>query len=186
MKKFFITLFTLSVCLFISSCKGDSKTSSNTDSQSMTDNVAPVIYESTLEDGIFFNREGIPNFIEKIEGMYPAESFGSWTDGSIYPSVKIYFKENPPKKFDLNIVSCGYKDNAVLPVSVNVGPYQQNFTPSPCWDINEKKLTFSLNSDEKIIEITPPKPISPADAEGIMNDPRLLGLGIYRIYITIP
>jgi phosphoglycerol transferase len=148
-----------------------------------SDPLKPKVYQSTLEEGIYFNREGIPSFTEKIEGLYNPESFGAWTNNEYFSSVKIFFKEPLPKKFELHVISCGYRENGGVAIPINIGKQAFSYVESPCWEMNEKIVLISLEADERVIEIIVPNPISPAVAEGIVQDPRILGLALSRIFI---
>lgn len=145
---------------------------------------------SSLSQGIDFQKNKLPYFVDVIKGFSWAESWGTWTDkaGAAIPTIK--FRASLPRKFKLEIVALGYGPNAEYPTKIvlrdsnNDGNIITNYL-----QLNSVMNTYSLNyqisnlRNANTLEIIPPKPITPKSLNKNSDDIREIGVGIKSIRI---
>lgn len=143
------------------------------------DQLAPR-YESTLTDGIVFNRPGYPTFLIDVVGVSNQEPWGRWTDG---PTVKFRFNKPLPKKFVLEIQANAVGPNEGKPVKIRVGAIERSIIIKNEPSYAVYAVTFDDVSAADTIEITPPNPILPRELDPNNKDERKLGLGLAKLRV---
>lgn len=138
------------------------------------------VYWDTIEDGFKLFREGIPSFIEEVQGFSNSEGWGRWT---IDKKVIIKFKDTLPSKFNLNIIGYAFGKNVDEKIIIRTGKDIQTILmgaePAKVYSVMMKNEEGS-----KSIEIIVPYPNSPNELFGdSCNDKRKLGLAISQIDI---
>ncbi len=132
-------------------------------------------YNTSLSEGIIFDNEGYPNFIDKVYGMAKRQHWLRWSDANLAKNAKFVFKEKLPKDFILEIVVGAYGTNIGKPVKIKIANQVQWLTikrKNP----DKYKIIFR-NVDSNIIEFTPPSPMSPN------GDPRKIGISFVSLKV---
>lgn len=142
------------------------------------DQLAPR-YESTLAEGIVFNKPGYPSFLVDVVGVSNVDPWGRWTDG---PTVKFRFNKPLPKKFGIELYANAFGPNEGKPITIRAGNVERAITikNDPNYAINI--ATFDDVASDTI-EIIPPNPISPKELDPKSGDIRKLGLGLVSLKI---
>ena len=130
-------------------------------------------YQTTLENGIQFNKAGYPNFLTNVSGIGAVEPWGRWTNGS---EAKFIFLYPLPQKFQLKIRLLAFGPNANQETQIKV--CQQSKTIVPTNLMQTFTLEFALNKPCSTLEIKIPQAISPNEINSTDPDIRKLGLGI--------
>lgn len=145
---------------------------------------------ASMGQGIDFQQKKLPYFVGDITGFSWAESWGTWTDeaGAAIPTIK--FRASLPRKFKLEIVALGYGPNAEYPTKIvlrdskNDGNIITNYL-----QLNSAMNTYLLDyqisnlRNANVLEIIPPKPITPKSLNKNSDDVREIGVGIRSIRI---
>ena len=133
-------------------------------------------------DTIQFNLPGLPEQVQKVSGLSYPENWGRWSDANLQPHVTIQYLEPLPAKFKLTLSARAYGDNALRPVQVNVGDWQQQVT----FGAQDTTLTLEVSNPSRArhIVITPPAPTE--SSEGTMEGfaARKLGIGLISLKVT--
>jgi hypothetical protein len=165
MKKFVLNFLILATAL-LAGCKSDKPNTTT------TENVTPV------EGVISFREQGLPGFVDKVEGLANPEAFGRWT---VANTVNIYLNQPVPQDVKIKVTCLGYGENKTLPSKIIIGNQEGYFTPSVDWKAYEVSLKLPT-AGEKVISIIPAKPTRPKDV-GAGADSRPLGLALSSISI---
>ena len=140
-----------------------------------------IIYPSSLEEGIAFNKEGYPDFLSNVKGMSYLEKWGRWSDANVYEHVEFDFKEDLPQSFELEIEMGAFGPNVGQEARVIIGDKEQKIRlihSNP----RKYKLQFENIKDVKKIKIIPPLPTSPASLQQ-GGDERKLGISLVNLKI---
>lgn len=138
-------------------------------------------YHNKLEDGIYFSRADLPNFIQSISGISSAEKWGRWTNANAGPTI-ITFKNELPSQFILELTAISYGQNGNAPTKIIIGKSVHEITISS--DIAATyRIVFDGVKDERQIEIRPPFPMSPNQKNSNSSDGRKLGIGLISLKI---
>ncbi|MFJ2985521.1 MULTISPECIES: DUF7024 domain-containing protein [unclassified Pseudomonas] len=137
-----------------------------------------IRYPSTLENGIDFTREGWPEFIANVKGVWPLESWGRW---SVKPEVTLDFTEPLPQKFTLILKARAFASNAQHPTRIRVA--DREYTAQLTGDTSEVRVEVDLQgSSTNRITFIPHAPTSPRKIMGGSDD-RMLGIGFVSMRI---
>ncbi|TWB46548.1 DUF7024 domain-containing protein [Nitrospirillum viridazoti] len=138
-------------------------------------------YMADLSEGLSFSQSIWPSYIKDIQGLSLVESWGRWSNADTTPTVRILFSDPLPAEFTLVLSAQAFGPNADAPTLVRIGEHSYPVTIRPA--AAEYRIAVSLGAEKStIIEIVPPKPISPNEL-GINNDPRHLGIGLIQLRI---
>ena len=129
-------------------------------------------------NNVDFTKPLPPQTIDRIEGVWAPEPWGTW---SIGPHVSFVFHRPLPKRFTMRLTAAAFGPNMGKPFTVTVGPQSKSFR------LSATKTTVSLSFDNsntnRTISIAVPQPTSPK-ALGIGGDERLLGLQLMKLQIV--
>ena len=145
---------------------------------------------ASMSQGIDFRLKKLPYFIENIEGFSWAEPWGTWTDKTIAPTTTIKFRASLPRKFKLEIVALGFGPNSQHPTKIILKDSKNDGNAiTKELQLNSTMNTYSLNyqisniRNANVLEIIPPKPITPKSLSINSDDTREIGVGIKSIRI---
>lgn len=131
-----------------------------------------IRYPSTLQNGIDFTKEGWPEFITNVKGLWPLEPWGRW---SVKREVTFDFAEPLPQRFILVLKARAFATNAQHPTHIVVA--EKEYTVQLNSDTSEVRLMIDLQGKSASrITFIPPTPISPRKIMGGTDD-RMLGIG---------
>lgn len=136
---------------------------------------------NTLSEGVDFTQQGLPMFLEDVQGLSVQEDWGRWSDANVAPAVELNFVRSLPARFTLHIRMTGYGPNVGQPSVIEIGRQTQTVTPGA--EMREFNLRFDNIDAAHRIRIRPRLPISPQQ-RGVGTDARLLGVGIQKLWIT--
>ena len=148
----------------------------------VVDQLAPR-YESTLAEGIDFKKHGYPSFLTEVAGVSGREDWGRWTDGNLGSAAKFRFNKPLPKKFVLELQANGIGGNVGQPIKIRVGSLEKTIIVKNWPDHSIYQVDFDEVASTDTIEITPPSPFLPRDANPKDPDTRKLGLGLVNLKI---
>ncbi|SEQ52530.1 Peptidoglycan/LPS O-acetylase OafA/YrhL, contains acyltransferase and SGNH-hydrolase domains [Azotobacter beijerinckii] len=138
------------------------------------------VYPAKLEDGFDLSKDGMPDFLSRVEGISHKESWGRWSDASLSDQVQFEFVESLPESFELEVRAQAYGPNIGKPVLFVVGGLGKEVI------FSEKQsvvyLSYENINRSKAIQIVPPVPTSPQSL-GAGGDSRKLGIGISYIKV---
>jgi hypothetical protein len=156
----------------------------------------PAPYHATLEEGIDFGRDSLPDFLQEVKGLMPKfkkesnPNFdGRWSDANSSPTIKIVFKNNLPKKYTLIIDGIAYKTNANVPGKILAGEVSKPFKFSKEILSGKIPATETIRVDiqtktpTNTIEIVPPHPVTAKEVGGGANDSLKFGYYLRSIKI---
>lgn len=135
-------------------------------------------YQSTLENGIEFNKPGYPNFLTSVSGIGNVENWGRWT---IAKEARFRFLYPLPVKFDLEISAIGFGPNINRETYIDVCGQQEKIIPSD--HMKQFQLGFDLKKSCSDLSIAIFQPISPHEINPADSDMRKLGIGIESLKI---
>jgi phosphoglycerol transferase len=134
-------------------------------------------YSATLETGIDFTRNGLPDFISDANGLYGIEPWGRWSS----QQAIFEFTSPLPQKFTMVLKAQGYASNAQKPTRVLIG--SREYTLQLTAGISEVRLDVDLaGTTAERITFIPPTPVSPSQVSG-NTDGRILGIGFASMRI---
>jgi Glycosyl transferases group 1 len=138
-------------------------------------------YDSTLEEGIDFKRQGMPAFMADVTGLSAREAWGRWTDGDV---AQFRFDQPLPAKFDLELSCFPFASNMGRDVTVRVGSFETAFRMAQA---DAATVSIHVTNDDRsdAIFIDIPNPTSPA-ANGVSTDERRLGIALLSLKIKLP
>ena len=140
----------------------------------------PSRYAATLAAGMDLRKDGLPDFVEDIQGLAAAEPWGRWSDSNLRRDIVIKLREPLPNSFTLALRGQAYGPNAGKPVSIRIGRETRTITLPP--EMAERRVRFDLEGRvEQEIRIRPPVPAAPIDLL-VSDDVRRLGIGLERIW----
>jgi len=140
-------------------------------------NEAKARWGGSLFDGIRFADEGLPRFIEYIDGIGAQEPHGRW---SIQDKISVVLKHNVSGDFRLFIKAYGYRQNAGQTTTVRIGKSEQAFRlPTDAEDASGSWLHFSVAKATNVIEIDVPEPVMAVDS-------RNLGIALLEMRAAAP
>jgi phosphoglycerol transferase len=128
---------------------------------------------------IDFKQMTWPGVVARIKGLSHAESWGTW---SIGPEVYIELSNPLPKKFRLTIDANAFISNSSEEFRIKIGTEERSFNLKT--DPQSISFEFILATDERIIRIYIPKPISPKSI-GVGDDVREIGIGLRNMQINV-
>jgi phosphoglycerol transferase len=135
----------------------------------------------TRSRGIDFRREALPAVVREVRGLSAVEPWGRWSDANISRSVTIEYRDALPGAFTLVLRARAFGPNAGKALQIKVGRHAKSIVLADT--LQEQRVTFDLDGDTaRVIEITPPLPVSPAELL-TGDDRRKLGIGIERIWL---
>lgn len=133
-------------------------------------------------DSILFNLPGLPQQVQKVSGLSYVESWGRWSDANLLPQVTVQYLEPLPADFTLTLTARAFGENALRPITVKVGEWQQQVT----FGEQDSTLTLQVSNPGKVrdIVITPPAPVE-SDV-GVIDGfaARKLGIGLVSLRVT--
>lgn len=133
-------------------------------------------------DSILFNLPGLPQQVQKVSGLSYVESWGRWSDANLLPQVTVQYLEPLPADFTLTLTARAFGENALRPITVKVGEWQQQVT----FGKQDSTLTLQVSNPGKVrdIVITPPAPVE-SDV-GVIDGfaARKLGIGLVSLRVT--
>lgn len=124
-----------------------------------------------------FRKSEWPNVILRTQGLYPAESWGTWST----KTVTLEFVNPLPEKFNLYLLANTLGQNVGKEFIAYVGDYSIKFTLSGSPE--ERVLTLVNPGKMKLIRIEAPTLISPKEL-GINDDARTLGIALKKLSIV--
>ncbi|WP_243842298.1 DUF7024 domain-containing protein [Pseudomonas graminis] len=134
-------------------------------------------YSGNLATGIDFTRGGMPEFIRAAEGFYNVEPWGRWSSAK----AVFDFTDPLPQKFTLVLKAMPFGPNATDPTRVEIGSHV--YSVQIPQGTSEVRVNVDLEgSSADRITFIPPKPISPKQLTGSMDD-RILGIGFVSMRI---
>jgi hypothetical protein len=141
-------------------------------------------YSASFEDGIDFKVDGLPSFIQSVNGLSNSESFGRWSDANIHPYVEIKFKNKLPRNFVLKVFALAYDPNRneILKIRIGEAISSVNFMEK-----NNAMALYEIpftNVDSDSIVFIMPKSTSPKDINPESGDGRRIGFGISSVHIS--
>jgi hypothetical protein len=130
---------------------------------------AKKFYGYSLEDGVDFSVENLPEYFVDVTGLWRAESWGRWSNGD---TVKFVLRHWLKGCFRLYLNVVGYGLNLGEAVSVKVGRETNTFRlgTNP-GDVQRVCLDFVLETPSSTIVFKVPHPTTPP------NDFRRVGIG---------
>ncbi|MFK8260528.1 phosphatidylglycerol--membrane-oligosaccharide glycerophosphotransferase [Erwinia sp. AnSW2-5] len=133
-------------------------------------------------DRILFNLPGLPQQVQKVSGLSWVESWGRWSDANLLPQVTVQYLEPLPANFTLTLTARAFGENALRPITIKVGEWQQQVT----FGEQDSTLTLQVNNPGNVrnIVIIPPAPVE-SDV-GIIDGfaARKLGIGLVSLRVT--
>ncbi|MTD27787.1 phosphatidylglycerol--membrane-oligosaccharide glycerophosphotransferase [Erwinia sorbitola] len=133
-------------------------------------------------DTILFNLPGLPQQVQKVSGLSYVESWGRWSDANLLPQVSVQYLEPLPAAFTLTLTARAFGDNALRPITIKVGGWQQEVT----FGEHDSTLTLQVNNPTgaRSIVITPPAPVE--SSVGVIDGfaARKLGVGLVSLRVT--
>ena len=133
-------------------------------------------------DSILFNLPGLPQQVQKVSGLSYVEHWGRWSDANLLPQVTVQYLEPLPADFTLTLTARAFGENALRPITVKVGEWQQQVT----FGEQDSTLTLQVSNPGKVrdIVITPPAPVE-SDV-GVIDGfaARKLGIGLVSLRVT--
>jgi phosphoglycerol transferase len=134
-------------------------------------------YNGDLASGIDFSRNGSPQFISDAQGFYDVEPWGRWSS----QKPVFDFTDPLPQKFTLVLKAMGFGPNSQELTKVLIGDQQYSIQLSA--GISEVRLDVDLKgSSAKRITFVPPKPVSPKQLTGSLDE-RTLSIGFVSMRI---
>ncbi|WP_457092918.1 DUF7024 domain-containing protein [Microvirga sp. P5_D2] len=130
---------------------------------------------ASLEDGIDFTQEDLPDTVVDIQGLSEAEPWGRWSDAE---RVVISLNHMLDKEFILDVAAVGHDRNVGADIKVKIGNVSRHARFGA--DMNNAQtvsLPFRLRKPSSTIEFTVPYPVQPA------KDSRLIGLGLVHLNV---
>lgn len=137
-----------------------------------------VRYKADPKDGIDFKKNGLPEFVKDINGLFVREPFGLRVDSNKDKKIKIVFWDQLPEDFTLVLRAAAFGTSAGQPVKVLIGSQEKVFLPNQI--ISEYRMSFhnGKRSNEIIFFI----PKSPAQSEPVLNgDIQKPGIGLEKL-----
>lgn len=133
-------------------------------------------------DRILFNLPGLPQQVQKVSGLSYVEPWGRWSDANLLPQVSVDYLEPLPARFTLTLTARAFGENALRPVAIKIGAWQQEVT----FGEQDSTVTLEVNNSghARNIVITPPEPVdsSVGAMEGFAA--RKLGIGLVSLQVT--
>ncbi len=133
-------------------------------------------YPASLEQGVAMDKNGIPDFLIRLNGFSHVESWGRWTDAQL-GTASLTFARPLPQSFILQVDGVAYGPNVGAPVIVKAGGVTRELVFSETRAIH--RVAFE-GVQGNVIEFVPMSPVSPS-ALGASSDERQLGVGITSI-----
>lgn len=125
----------------------------------------------------FFKKSIWEGHIWTVEGLYPFESWGTWSSGEV---VSITFDKKLPKTFEVHLTARAFGPNIGKDFEAKVGDKLVKFNLN---DSDEIKIMEFYNPLElETLQIKIPFPASPKEL-GASSDDRKLGIGIVELRI---
>jgi len=144
----------------------------------------------SMGQGIDFQIKKLPYFIDDITGFSWAEPWGTWTDKKSAATPTIKFRASLPRNFKLEIVAMGYGPNTEYPTKIVLRDSNNGSNIIVNYiQLNSAMSTYLLDyqisslRNANILEIIPPKPITPKSLNKNSDDVREIGVGIKSIRI---
>ncbi|MBP2153991.1 MULTISPECIES: phosphatidylglycerol--membrane-oligosaccharide glycerophosphotransferase [Erwinia] len=133
-------------------------------------------------DSILFNLPGLPQQVQKVSGLSYVEPWGRWSDANLLPQITVQYLEPLPADFTLTLTARAFGENALRPITVKVGEWQQQVT----FGEQDSTLTLQVSNPGKVrdIVITPPAPVE--SSVGVIDGfaARKLGVGLVSLRVT--
>lgn len=133
-------------------------------------------------DSILFNLPGLPQQVQKVSGLSYVEPWGRWSDANLLPQITVQYLEPLPADFTLTLTARAFGENALRPITVKVGEWQQQVT----FGEQDSTLTLQVSNPGKVrdIVITPPAPVE--SSVGVIDGfaARKLGIGLVSLRVT--
>jgi phosphoglycerol transferase len=170
----------LGLTVLLTACSDEKAASS--EKAAVVDQLAPR-YESTLAEGIDFKKPGYPSFLIEVAGVSGREDWGRWTDGNLGPAAKFRFNKPLPKKFVLELQANAIGGNVGQPIKIRVGNLEKTIVVKNLPDQTIYQVNFDEVASTDTMEIIPPSPFLPKDADQKITDTRKLGVGLIALKI---
>lgn len=137
--------------------------------------IAKKLTGSSIEDGIDFTKEKLPDSVVDIQGLSEAEPWGRWSDAE---RVVISINHMLDNEFILDVAGVGHDRNVGADIKIKIGNVTKHARFGA--DMNKPQtvsLPFRLRKPASTIEFTVPYPVQPA------MDSRMIGLGLVRLNV---
>ncbi|MBD8107090.1 phosphatidylglycerol--membrane-oligosaccharide glycerophosphotransferase [Erwinia persicina] len=133
-------------------------------------------------DTVLFNLPGLPQQVQKVSGLSYVEQWGRWSDANLLPQVTVQYLEPLPADFTLTLTGRAYGPNALRPVTIRVGGWQQQVT----FGEQDSTLTLQVSNPghARSIIIVPPEPEE--SSLGLTDGfaARKLGIGLVSLRVA--
>ncbi|KQN64451.1 phosphatidylglycerol--membrane-oligosaccharide glycerophosphotransferase [Erwinia sp. E602] len=132
-------------------------------------------------DRILFNLPGLPQEVQKVSGLSYVEPWGRWSDANLQPQVTVQYLQPLPARFRLTLTARAIGPNALRPVTVQVGGWQQQVTFSE--QAGNVQLEVDNPDGARVISLVPPEPVE--SSEGLTDGftARRLGIGLVSLQV---
>lgn len=127
-----------------------------------------------------FWRTHWPRQIASVRGVSDQESWGRWSDATMFPSVVVDFCKPLPRQGTISITARAIGDNCAKDTQLRIGNarYLLRFGTT----VSTVHVDIATDGTAYAIELIPPAPSSPLEA-GVSDDSRKLGLGLERLQV---
>jgi phosphoglycerol transferase len=141
-------------------------------------------YDSTLENGIDFSKNGFPRFIYKASGLADNETWGTWADSNKGKKVELFFVKRLPPEFRLAFSMQPFTPMVGEKVEVEI--CGRKFSVKMAEGFAEYALSVNrIGDDCSKITFSPAKSSSPADLNQSADQRKLsIGFQYLRIFPT--
>jgi phosphoglycerol transferase len=143
----------------------------------------PVRYAASIEQGIDFSRPGLPTFLQSLSGVSHHEPWGRWTDARLRKAARLVFEEpfSGEVCVALSVSAAGLQKGKEA--IIRAGNKELRFittSDTQHW----YRFGFLLDQPVSALEVEPTAPAVPAAWAPNNTDPRVIGLGLYRLVIA--
>lgn len=133
-------------------------------------------------DSILFNLPGLPQQVQSVSGLSHVESWGRWSDANLLPQVIVQYQDSLPADFTLTITARAFGENALRPITIKVGEWQQQVN----FGEQDSTVTLQIRNPGKVRDIVfiPPAPVE--SSVGVIDGfgARKLGIGLVSLRVT--
>ncbi len=120
-------------------------------------------------------------FVQRVDGLAGAESWGAWSDG---PSARLQFTRPLPRRLQVHLTGRAFGPNAGKDFILRIGGQERPFRLLE--NSTTAELEFTLDAGVDTLELLVPAPTSPQSL-GMNDDRRQLGAGIESMkFVALP
>jgi len=133
-------------------------------------------------DSILFNLPGLPQQVQKVSGLSYVEPWGRWSDANLLPQITVQYLEPLPADFTLTLTARAFGENALRPITVKVGEWQQQVT----FGEQDSTLTLQVSNPGKVRDIVITPPLPEESSVGLIDGfaARKLGIGLVSLRVA--